>query len=80
MKKRSKPTIAELKAHQKRVDSHGRSYELTVSEKQGNDGVEETHLSYEPLFRPKGTKTRGNYTVGVCLPTCKCPYHKGDKK
>lgn len=83
MPKREKaaPSIAEVGNIKKDVKFKDKPYTLSLTDKVSDvDGVIESHLNYEPQFRPKGTKTRGNYSVGICLEGCKCPYHKKRKK
>lgn len=84
-KEKAAPSFAEQGAHQKRVEYRGKRYEMEVSEKVGEDGVIESHLNYSPVDRPKGTKSRGNFSTGLqrCLGECKCPGRicdKGKKK
>lgn len=79
-KKTRKPLKAELGNYQEDVSHRGVKYVQTVTDKMGEDGVMESHMDYIPKMRPKGTKSRGNFPVGKCLPTCKCPYHKKGKR
>lgn len=74
-KVKREPAPDELGAHQKDIAYRGKKYTLSVKEKMGDDGVIETHMDYAPQFRPKGTKSRGNFSVGICLhkkPCKKC--------
>lgn len=78
-KPKRKPLKAELGSYQETVSHRGVKYEQTVFDKMGEDGVMESHMNYTPHMRPKGIKSRLNFTVGKCLPTCKCVYHKRKK-
>lgn len=84
MRKKRKPRPEELKRYGADVEYQGKKYAMTVEDKVSpKDGVVESHVNYEPQFRPRGTKSRGNFAVGICLPTCKCPQcrrKKGKKK
>lgn len=75
--------IAEAGDHQQRVEYRGKRYEMTVKDKVSDvDGIVESHLSYDPVDRPKGAKSRGNFSTGMtrCLGACKCFDKKCDKK
>lgn len=72
-KPKYKPERDELLHYQEDVkDRHGKEYGLSVKDKVGADGVTEAHFDFTPHWRPKGAKSRGNFRVGMCLPTCKC--------
>lgn len=78
-----KKHIAEAGDHSQRVEYRGKRYQMTVKDKMNqDDGVMESHLSYDPLDRPKGAKSRGNFTTGLskCLGKCKCFDKKCEKK
>lgn len=80
-KKKRAPAPDELGAHSKDVEYRGKKYELSVKEKVSEvDGVIETHMDWKPQFRPKGTKSRGNFSIPVCLDTCKCPQCRKKKR
>jgi hypothetical protein len=76
-------TLAEAGNVQQKIEYRGKRYEMTCTDKISDvDGITESHLSYEPLDRPKGTKSRGNFATGMtrCLGKCKCFDGKCDKK
>ena len=80
-REKRKPSIDELGAHSKDVTYRGKKYELAVKEKVSDvDGVIETHMDYKPQFRPKGAKSRGCFSIPVCLDTCKCPQCRKKKR
>ena len=71
-----KPKPEELNNYATDVKYKGKDYGLHVHDKVSEvDGVIESHLKYEPHFRPRGSKSRGNFGVGICLhkkPCRKC--------
>lgn len=79
---KTKPRPEELGDHGHEVTYRGKKYEMEVKDKMGEDGVMESHLSYEPKMRPKGAKSRGNFATGLryCLGKCKCPGKTCDKR
>lgn len=81
-REKTKPSIAEVGDTEKEVSYRGKKYQMTMKDKMGEDGVMESHLSYEPKMRPKGAKSRGNFATGLtrCIGKCKCPGKICDKK
>ena len=78
-----KKHISEAGDFQERIAYRGKRYEMTVKDKVSEkDGVIESHLDYVPLDRPRGAKSRGNFSTGMtrCLGKCKCFDKKCDKK
>lgn len=79
-REKTKPSLAEMGNTEKEVEYRGKKYQMTMVDKMGEDGVMESHLSYENKMRPKGAKSRGNFATGLrlCLGPCKCPGHPCD--
>lgn len=78
---KTKPRDEELKSYGRDIEYQGKKYGLEVNDKVSNvDGVVESHFNYTPHFRPGGSKSRRNFAVGMCLPTCKAVCCRGKKR